>query len=649
MHQIIKVLLPQVCLFPLDYSSDTDHNIGDLIVVPFRNKELTGIVWEIGCADSGKALKNICSPPLFPASINPPMIELITRASSYYLADLGTIAKLVLPVNINESPLKIKTHDEQASTPRALPPLTPSQQEALGIVKASILPVVIKGVTGSGKTELYFHAIQEQLALGKQALIMLPEIALGSQIIARFTERFGFEPAIWNSKVTKAQKKQILRGIISGSVKIVIGARSSLFLPYKELGMIVVDEEHDSSYKQGEGILYHARDMAVLRGAVEGCKILLGSATPSIESLYNVQIGKYQLATLNDRWSGAFLPDVKIVDMRNESLGHNCYLSEEATLAIGKNLAAKNQTLIFLNRRGYAPLMLCKACGYRFDCKSCSASMVVHKSSGRMECHHCGAVSRVHDKCPDCQEENTLTLCGAGIERVAEEVSNLFPNSNTSLVSKEEFSCLEKMKELLSRMESGEIDILIGTQIVTKGYHFPNLTLVVVANSDIGFMGGDLRTAERTYQLLHQVGGRAGRADKKGSVLLQTYYPEHKVITAIASGTEDEFIRQEIASREQAKVPPFAKMAAITITGKNPARTLIAAKDFVAKAPKSTAQILGPAEAAMLKLSGRYRYRILVIADKKFNLQKYLTLWREHAALRSTYQLKIDIDPQSTI
>lgn len=645
--QIIQVLIPQIFLFPLDYSSDFYHSIGDLVQVPFRNKTITGIVWEINCKDSGKKLKSVCNGSNFSASLSNNLIELIKKASKYYLSELGTVAKLVLPVDINESPIKV--YEQTISNNIRLAELSEEQNQVLKIIEGNTKPTVIKGVTGSGKTEIYFHAILNQIKKGKQALIMLPEIALSTQIVTRFQERFGFEPALWNSSVTKATKKRVLRGVISGSVKVIIGARSSLFLPYKNLGIIVVDEEHDPSYKQNDGILYNARDMAVLRGYIEKCQTLLVSATPSIESLHNVVSGKYNIVHLNDRFNGAYLPDVKIIDMRQEDLERNTWISSAAKDAIRKNIEQKQQTLIFLNRRGYAPLMLCKACGYRANCKSCSASMVLHKKLNKMECHHCGNVSKVHIKCPDCNETDSLILCGPGIERISEEIHKLFPQANLVMVSKEQSAKPAEMQKLLTSMQNGEIDILIGTQIVTKGYHFPDLTLVVIVDADLGFIGGDLRASERTFQLLHQVGGRAGRAGKSGNVLIQTYYPEHKVIKALADKKEDIFINEELLSREKSEMPPFSKMAAITITGKNPDKTLNMAKSFVACAPKSEAKILGPAEAMMLKLSGRYRYKILVLASREFNIQKYLKLWKEHSQVPSSYQIKFDIDPHNFI
>ncbi|MDC0864659.1 primosomal protein N' [Rickettsiaceae bacterium] len=647
---IIKVLIPRIALFPLDYISDGKTKIGDLVLVPFRNKEITGIVWETDVISSGKKLKHICDSKsqLFPAKIKKSMIELIDRASNYYLADLGSICKLVMPVDVNDTPIKTLCHsiDHDDIT---LSHLSNTQQEALEQISNYKKPIILKGVTGSGKTEIYFHAIQKQLSLGKQALVMLPEIALSEQIIARFVSRFGFEPAIWNSRVTNAKKKRILRGILSGEVKVVIGARSALFLPYKELGFIVIDEEHDQSYKQDQGILYHARDMAVLRAHIEKCKIILVSATPSIESMHNVGLGKYQLVEIKDRFNDAMLPDIKVIDMKNESLSKNSSLSHKVIEAIKCNIEKKQQSLIFLNRRGYAPLTICKSCGYRFNCNSCSASMVLHKSKNHLECHHCGFTSSIDNSCPECKKDDTLILYGTGIERVAEEIESHFPDSNISIISKEQSASGEEVQNMLKRMEDGEIDILIGTQIVTKGYHFPKLTLVVIVDADSGFVGSDLRASERMFQLLQQVGGRAGRAQIKGSVLIQTYYPDNPVILALSSNKEEEFIKEEFESRRLAHMPPFTKMAAITITGKSDQKTLQIAKNFVSNAPKGDVRILGPSEATILKLADRYRYKILVIVKKEFHLQKYLELWKEYFCIPSTYHLRIDIDPYNFI
>ncbi|RTK93341.1 MAG: primosomal protein N' [Rickettsiales bacterium] len=643
MH-IIKVLIPKFGLHPLFYSSHTKRTVGELVIVPFRNKEITGIIWQIDCDCELNKLKEVKSDQAFMSELSESMLRLINKASEYYLSELGTIAKLVLPVDVNESPIIV--NEQIIDNYPSLPKLSTKQNECLELIEQTNIPILIKGVTGSGKTEVYFYAIMNQLLIGKQALIMLPEIALSEQIIARFTERFGFKPAIWNSKISKAQKKRILRGVIKGTVKIVIGARSTLFLPYKNLGIIVVDEEHDASYKQNDGILYNARDMAVLRGAITNCKILLISATPSIESIYNVQLGKYKLFELKDRFNDALMPNIQIVDMRKESILVNNWLSQQVKNAIKANFEKKEQTLIFLNRRGYAPLMLCKSCGHKVNCHLCSASMVMHKELNRLECHHCGNILPIYKKCPECDVSDGLVLCGPGVERIEEEVKRLFPEYKIAVASKDQSFLVGEMQTLLKKMENQELDVLIGTQIITKGYHFPNLTLVIVIDADIGFVGGDLRASERTFQLLHQVGGRAGRADKKGLVILQTYLPEHNVIKAIIDNKEDEFIQNELLSRKASEMPPFSKVASITIAGKDADKTKEFAKAFASYAPRSSARILGPTEAMMYKLSGKYRYKILVIAAKNFNLQKYLKLWQETFKLPSAYQIKFDIDPQ---
>jgi primosomal protein N' (replication factor Y) len=647
--QIIKILLPQIGLFPLDYQLAAEDivSVGDLVLVPFRHKNITGIVWEINSLSHvGKKLKTIDLNLSEGLNISPVNISFIKKAADYYLSSLGAVAKLVLPVDVNEKPIKYETQNIPITN--SLADLALEQIVVTENINKSTKPLLLKGVTGSGKTEIYFHQVADFIKAERQVLIMLPEISLSSQIIDRFTKRFGVKPAIWNSNITKAQKKKLLRGIIRGDIKVVIGARSSLFLPYKDLALIVVDEEHDASYKQGEGILYNARDMAVLKASLTNSKVILVSATPSIETIYNARQGKYEMVELKNRFSEASMPVVEIVDMRSCDLKQNSWLSDQLVAAIKTTVSGSNQCLLFLNRRGYAPLMLCKSCGHRFGCSKCSASMVIHKSSKKMECHHCGAVSKIHETCPACAQPDSLILCGPGVERIEEEVKKIFPNLRIKVATKDQSAKSEEMDELLQQMESGDIDILIGTQIVTKGYHFPKLALVGVIDADLGFVGGDLRSAEKTFQLLHQVGGRAGR-DKaiKGQVLLQSYFPDNKVLAALVNGNEEEFIEQEISSRKKAAMPPFTKMAAINITGKYPEKTLFMAKYIAGRAPNSSARILGPAESLMFKLSDRYRYRILIVAEKKFNIQKYISLWLDSCTIPSTFQVKVDIDPYS--
>ncbi|WP_341753897.1 primosomal protein N' [Candidatus Tisiphia endosymbiont of Dioctria rufipes] len=647
--QVAKILLPLAKLFPLDYliPNELKLAIGDLVVVPFRNKELTGIVWQLDTevSENTSKIKSIKQKVPLEFRFNQEILDLIKWAANYYMTSLGSVAKLALPIDIAQQPIKIK--HQELNKDFILPTLSVEQQEALSLLSQSDKPSIIKGVTGSGKTEIYFHLLADYLKQGNQILIMLPEIALSQQIINRFTARFGFQPVIWNSAVTKAQKKMILRGLLNNEIKVIIGARSSLFLPYSNLGLIIIDEEHDSSYKQDDGILYNARDVAVLRGSLSKTKVVLCSATPSIETIYNVSTNKYQLIELSNRYREATLPEIQIIDMKKEKLSKNSYLSKELIALIGKKLASKEQVLLFLNRRGYAPLMLCKLCGYRFTCNSCSAWLVVHKSSKKLECHHCGYQSRIHIFCPDCREEDSLTVCGPGIERIEEETRYLFPDNKIAVISKDYAQKPEKIRELLYKMEHSEVDILIGTQMITKGYHFPNLTLVGVVDADLGAIGGgDLRSSERNYQLLHQVGGRAGREDKKGLVLMQTYYPDNAIFSYIKNGG-DQFLQYELETRQAENMPPFTKMASIILSGKNEHKVLEISKNLVAIAPKSSARILGPSSALMFKLAGKFRYRILIIVDRKFNLQKFLQTWLSLIKIPSFCHLKVDIDPKS--
>ncbi|WP_316354855.1 replication restart helicase PriA [Candidatus Trichorickettsia mobilis] len=646
---IVKILLPLTQLFPLEYLAPEALQliIGDLVIVPFRNKMCTGIVWSTSNIASNNTivLKTVQQKAPGDFTLNSGTMNFINKASSYYLSPLGSMVKLVLPIDISVSP--IKTRHQHIPSHFNLPNLSTNQHEILAKLRMVNKPTLIHGVTGSGKTEIYFHLVAEYLQAGAQTLIMLPEIALSNHIIQRFINRFGFEPVIWNSSITKAQKKMSLRGILDGRVRMVIGARSSLFLPYTNLGLIIVDEEHDSSYKQEEGILYNARDMAVLRGSLENAKVVLVSATPSIETIYNVQIDKYHNIPLANRYSGATIPPVEIVDLRKERLPYNNWLSPSLSTAIQENLLKKEQTLLFLNRRGYAPLMLCSSCGYRFTCGFCSSWLVVHKNSKHLECHHCGYICKIHLTCLICSAGDTLIACGPGIERIAEEVQHLFGNYRIAIVSKDEITNSNKMQALLHKMENNEIDILIGTQMITKGYHFPNLTLVGIIDADLGLMGGDLRAAERTFQLLHQVGGRAGREHKPGKVLLQTYYPDHIVFSTLKNNAEEQFIEYELNNRRDANLPPFTKMASIILTGKNEHKIFDYAKQLVAIAPKSNVKILGPAKAMLAKLSGKYRYRILIVTAKKFNLQQYLKTWLGLVKFPSSCQIRVDIDPQN--
>ena len=519
--------------------------------------------------------------------------------------------------------------------------------------KGEFSVTLLDGVTGSGKTEVYFEAIAEAVAAGRQALVLLPEIALSAQWLARFEQRFGVAPALWHSDLTSAQRRAAWRAVALGRAPVVVGARSALFLPYPDLGLIVVDEEHESAFKQEDGVTYHARDMAVVRAQLGGIPAVLVSATPSLESLNNVKTGRYRALHLPERHGNAALPDVALVDLRQdrppklEGLGPG-WLSSALRRAISETLAAGEQVLLFLNRRGYAPLTLCRACGHRLQCPNCTAWLVEHRLAGRLQCHHCGHTARLPPACPDCGAEGTLAACGPGVERLAEEVRVLFPQARQATMTSDTLTGPDAAAELVRQVQAREIDILIGTQIVAKGHHFPHLTLVGVVDADLGLYGGDLRAAERTYQLLHQVAGRAGRAEHRGRVLLQTAEPEHPVMQALAAGERDTFFAAEAAAREAAGLPPFGRLAALILSGPDARQLDEAARALARSAPRvEGVTILGPAPAPLAVLRGRHRRRFLVKAPRGFRLQALLRPWIGQAKLPSAVRLQVDIDPYS--
>lgn len=512
---------------------------------------------------------------------------------------------------------------------------------------------LLDGVTGAGKTETYFEAVAEALKNNKQVVILLPEIALSNAFLERFKSRFGCSPALWHSHLSPAQRKNTWRGVASGQTKVVIGARSALFLPYQELGLIIVDEEHDPAYKQEDGVIYHARDMAVVRANMGKFPVILVSATPSLETIHNAWNGRYHHLHLKARFGGATLPDIELIDMRSDKPERQHFISHTLKQAAQDTLDAGEQVLFFLNRRGYAPLTLCRTCGHRFACPRCTAWLVEHRAGGNLQCHHCGFHQRPPKNCPECADENSLAACGPGVERIFEEAKAYFPDKNVMILASDTAETNDELKAMLKKIHDGEIDIIIGTQIIAKGHHFPNLTLVGVIDADLGLQGGDLRAAERTYQLLHQVAGRAGRAEKKGRVYLQSFMPDHRIMQAMANGARDEFLEVEAWEREQAHMPPYSRLAGIIVSGREESQVLEVAKQLGKTSPQgmtdSGLQIhtLGPAAAPLAKLRGRYRYRLLVNADKAVNMQKILAEWVNGFKIPSTVRVQIDIDPQS--
>lgn len=508
---------------------------------------------------------------------------------------------------------------------------------------------LLKGVTGSGKTEVYMEAVAECLAQGRQALILLPEIALTASFIERVEARFGARPAEWHSEITGTQRRWVWVGAAAGDAQLVVGARSALFLPFKDLGLIVVDEEHDGSYKQEDGALYSARDMSVLRASLCQSVTVLASATPSLESWANAEAGKYKRIELPERFGAAELPETRLIDLRQEKIERGRWIAPPLARAVYQRLEAGEQSLLFLNRRGYAPLTVCRACGYFFECSDCDARMVEHRYRGRLMCHQCGATKPIPTECPKCGRDDCLSVSGPGVERLAEEAAERFDGARIALLSSD-MAPGSSVKEAVASIARGDVDIIIGTQIVAKGHNFPLLTLVGVIDADLGLQGGDLRAAERSFQLIRQVAGRAGRADKPGVAMIQTAAPDHPVMTSLLSGDEEAFLRQLAEERRAAGAPPYGRMAGIIVSGKNEEAVWAAAKKLGADTSALTrigAEVFGPAPAPIARVRGRVRARLLVKAPKGVPLQDALKRWREAAKVPSSVRVAIDIDPQS--
>ena len=717
---IVSVLLPLPLSRTLSYRCPDSIDLapGDYVRVPFRNKEMVGVVWDLPeTSDVPESkLKDVIERVDLP---HMPKVhrDFIDWISGYTLSDKGAVLKLSLSVPGAFDPPKpdigyrlkegkdhyglppkqqkvleavsdgllrkqaeiAKEAGVSASVVKSLidkqilesvemyprppcirpqidnqgPILSTPQQEASTAICAAIeqgeaTPFLLDGVTGAGKTEVYFEAVISALKQDKQVLILLPEIALSNAFLKRFEERFGTAPALWHSALSPGRRKTTWRGVAKGQTKVVIGARSALMLPYADLGLIIIDEEHDPAYKQEDGVLYNARDMAVLRGYKGQFPVVLVSATPSLETMANAWAGRYKQLHLPERHGGADMPDIHLIDMREDKPERQKFIAPTLKAEIEKRLEQQTQSLLFLNRRGYAPLTLCRACGHRFECPRCTAWLVEHRWRDTLNCHHCGYAAPVPDTCPSCGEAGTLAACGPGVERILEEIKLDFPNARTLVLSSDTAEDHDQMKEALRQIKDHEVDIIIGTQIIAKGHHFPLLSLVGVIDADLGLGGGDLRAAERTYQLLHQVAGRAGREKTKGDVYLQTFSPENRVMQALASDNRDEFLEIEAGQRQAAHMPPYSRLAGIIVSStKEPA-----AEDFANHLANDApdmegVQVLGPAPAPIYRLRGRYRKRFLVIADKGAPVQKVIADWLNAHKPTGDIRVQVDIDPQS--
>jgi primosomal protein N' (replication factor Y) len=579
----------------------------------------------------------------------------LSAAELAHLAGVGTsVVKTMASAGLLDAVERtMRRTFPQPDGTREGPTLSPEQQAAAAALIAKVgerafSATLLDGVPGAGKTEVYFEAIAAALAAGRQALVLLPEIALTAQWLKRFEDRFGCTPAVWHSGLTSLERRETWRAIAEGRVGAVVGARSALFLPFADLGLIVVDEEHDTSFKQEDGVCYNARDMAVVRARLIGAPIVLASATPSLESVMNVMSGRYGAQHLPARHGGNQLAAIAAIDLKRHPPERGRWLSPPVVEAMKQTLAAGEQTLLFLNRRGYAPITLCRSCGKGVECPQCSAWLVEHRFRRQLVCHHCGYSEPPALACKNCGVADAWVACGPGVERLAEEAHAAFPEARIELFTSDSLMNRAEATAAVERMEAGEIDILIGTQMAAKGHHFPNLTLVAVVDADLGLNGGDLRAAERTFQLLYQVAGRAGRHERPGRAFIQTHTPEHPVMQALVANDRDRFVSAELGSRSAAGMPPYGRLASLIVSGPDPAAVDNVCAAIARRAPhQAGVTVLGPSVAPMSLLRGRHRRRFLLKTARETAVQPLLHAWLAQIGLPGSVRLQIDVDPYS--
>lgn len=617
--------------------------LGDLVHVPLRSDVVSGIVIDLIQEDSFTyPIKLILQK--IGVSVSPQYLEFLRFASSYYCAPLGASVKIALPSQIKISDLRYTTVNHSHS----LPVLSEAQKRALKqlmqITIKNKKPTLLHGITGSGKTSIYMHLAAHFLLESKQVLILSPEIALTSQMVASFKDAFTCSTIVWHSKIKTTQKTKDFQQIVLGTAQIIIGVRSALFLPYKNLGLIIVDEEHDQSYKQESYFCYNARDMAVLRGFLCKTSVLLGSATPSIETYHNVLTGKYENVQLTTRFAGAQLPKVEILNMQNKK--SSAWICESMYSKIIMTLQNGNQVLLFLNRRGYAPLVLCSKCGFREKCPFCTTWLVLHKQVSLLKCHQCGHTSCIPEVCKQCSAQKSMIPCGPGVERIEEELKQKFPKYKIAIASRDK--PYDKIIDLtLQNFAANQIDILIGTQIITKGHHFPNLMMVGVIDADIGLFGENIRALETTFQLLHQVGGRSGREQNQGTVCIQTYFPNSQFMQLVQKNDFISFINYELEQRKQANLPPFSRAVKILISSHNKTHAEKYANQlrFIVPCENKQIRLLGPVDARIAQINKEHRIRMLLLAEKSFDINSYITNWLKSVKKPSNTKIKIDVDP----
>ena len=647
----VAVLFPKIFDFPFTYESTIKEelNPGDFVQAPFGSVEITGVIWPNKQKTEKKFKIKKISKKLNVEGLNLTMIAFISWFSKYNLVPLGMALKMSL---LNKDVVtksfgkefdifKIKKNTSVLS-------LNEEQKKSLSFLRKlgeNYNVSVLEGITGSGKTLVYFERIKDIINKKKQALILLPEIALTNQFKTRFKDYFGAEPAIWHSATTKKNKSIIWKGISEGEIKIVIGARSSLFLPFKELGTIVVDEEHDASYKQDEGISYNARDMAIARASLENIPINLVTSIPSVETYNNVINKKYSITKLTKRYKSAKLPKVEIINLQNENLKKGFWIAEKTLSEVNKYLSKGDQVLFFLNRRGYSPFVICKKCGVKLQCPNCSINLNYHKKLNKLLCHHCGYKSVLERKCKD-KKDCDFIFCGPGIERIYLELKKIYPNKKIEMFSSDTLKKNSVSNLLIKKAEEKEIDILVGTQLLSKGFHFPKLNCIIVVDSDFSSHGYDLRSAEKNVQLYHQLSGRAGRAGSESAIYFQTYTPEDEILLNIAKNNPSAFLQKELLLRKEKKLPPFYRLISLIISGDNEILIMKFAVAIKLKLPKiNNVNVLGPVMAPIIKIKKKYRCRILIRYPKNLFIQKYLAQFLNKIKMQSGIKLEVDVDP----
>ena len=641
--------------FTYSFTEDQIINVGSIVLVPFRNKNYLGVVRDTSDKTNFDLKKIKLIVDVSSYSLSKKMIKFLEWIASYNLIPKGMVLKMILP----KSEAYFDKENEYENSENILIPndlkLNDTQTKARENIEDIIShneysTILLDGMPGSGKTEVYFDLIEKNILDKKQSLILFPEVSLTNDFIKRIEKRFGYLPDIWHSKITPSKKKKIIHKIISGRSQILIGTRSALFLPYKNLGMLVVDEEHDPSYKQEEKGIYSARDMAVVRASIEKFTLILVSATPSLETIYNIDQSKYFHVKLKNKFSITPEPKITVIDMKKSKLKKNNWVSDELKKTILKKLSMDQQSLLFINKRGYAPMIICKSCGHKFTCKNCSSYLVEHLKDKKLLCHHCGyKLGSFQIKCQSCNnEDESFVDFGAGIEKIYNEIARDFPTAKICLFSSDHIKSSEDLNEKVEKIYNNKFDIIIGTQLITKGYHFPFLTCVGVVDADMTLRGGDLRASEKTYQMLYQVAGRAGRGDIPGEVYLQSYFPENETIKDLTNMDREKFYKKELNIRMRANLPPISKMAAIIVSGRN----ISDVQQACLKLSKSTPKIdnvvfYGPAPAPLSRLKGKHRLRFLIHEKKGRKIQKIILHWLSKVPQTPGVTITTDIDPQN--